>query len=67
MTLLMLFTYVVLAGVPAYYFNRRVMQWLKPKESFKNFILYMLAMLSIIFLDIFIVGWILFKYVWLLI
>lgn len=53
-----------MAALPAWVMNRYLMKWLQPRQSFKRFLIYLLAVLAAAFLYTFIVSWILLKYVW---
>ena len=61
--LTMLF-YVALAGVPAWLINKSLMSWLKPKESARNFVLYVLAAFSAAIIYTFLFCLILVKFVY---
>jgi hypothetical protein len=56
--------YLLVAALPAWLMNRYLLKWLQPRRSFKHFLLYLLAVLSVAFLYTFIITWVLLKYVW---
>jgi hypothetical protein len=56
--------YLLVAALPAWLMNRYLMKWLQPRQSFKNFLVYLLAVLSVAFLYTFIISWVLLKYFW---
>lgn len=56
--------YLLAAAIPAYIMNRYLMKWIKPRQSFGRFMLYLLAVLGVAFLYTLLVCLFLVKYVW---
>jgi len=55
---------LVVAGIPAYFINRYLLQLVRPKESVYRFMAYLVIILATAFLYVFIFSWVVMKYYW---
>lgn len=54
---------LIVGGLPAYYINKYLVNWLQPKQSGRNFTLYVLAAISAAILYAFIAVIVIWKFV----
>ena len=47
---LLILAIIILSLIPAYYINRWMLNWIQPRRSFLQFLLYMLLSFALIFL-----------------
>ena len=63
MNILFLLLFIVLVAVPAWWINRQLTRWIRPRESFPRLFLYILAALLAAVLFTFLASLILLKWV----